>query len=218
MIIIATSDTHGNLPDIPECDLFIHAGDALPIHNHDINFQKSWLKKQFSPWLERIPAKEIVFIAGNHDFVYEKQMPEYFDYIRGHYLQDSYVDIDGLIVYGTPWVPNLKRWAFYHDEAVNHYDKMPDRVDILVSHGPPYSFGDRMLGLLSGQVMHVGDKRLFAAIEKTRPVYTICGHIHEAFGSYPMLSNNWDKPDLYNVAYVDEYYQANRNVVQLEIP
>jgi len=68
MKIIATSDIHGFLPEIPECDLCIVAGDISPFHfQHNNMLMRSWLETNFTEWLNKQPT---VGIAGNHDFVF----------------------------------------------------------------------------------------------------------------------------------------------------
>jgi Icc-related predicted phosphoesterase len=52
-----------------------------------------------------------------------------------------------------------------------------NKVDLLLSHAPPYGVLDK---IHSGK--HVGCKILFNAIKKHQPKYCICGHIHEAEG------------------------------------
>ena len=59
MIICAVSDLHGQLPDIPKCDLLLIAGDVCPVTNHSLDFQEHWLDTEFRWWLKKIPAKKI---------------------------------------------------------------------------------------------------------------------------------------------------------------
>jgi hypothetical protein len=73
MRIICTADLHGQLPDIPECDLLLIAGDVCPVEDHDPTYQRKWSTK-FRLWLadeQRVQAERIVWIAGNHDFSLE---------------------------------------------------------------------------------------------------------------------------------------------------
>jgi predicted phosphohydrolase len=71
--IIAVSDLHGALPTIPPCDLLLIAGDVAPTMNHSLRFQADWLDTDFRFWLESLPAQKIVFIAGNHDLVFQQE-------------------------------------------------------------------------------------------------------------------------------------------------
>ena len=105
MKIVAISDTHGQLlEDIPPCDIFIHAGDICPVTNHTRSFQSNWLRDKFAPWLESVPAKHKVIIAGNHDWIWYKSknlVPK----LNCHYLENSSVEINGLLLWGSPWTP-----------------------------------------------------------------------------------------------------------------
>jgi 3',5'-cyclic AMP phosphodiesterase CpdA len=62
MRIVAVSDLHGFLPDIPPCDLLVVAGDVCPdrfgpfaaIHNPPD--QQAWFDRNVRPWLAAAPA------------------------------------------------------------------------------------------------------------------------------------------------------------------
>lgn len=71
MKVVATSDLHGFLPQIPPCDLLLIAGDVCPVWNHRLPFQRKWLRETFTPWLESLPARKIVGVWGNHDSIAE---------------------------------------------------------------------------------------------------------------------------------------------------
>ncbi len=101
MKIVAISDLHGYLPEIPPCDLLLIAGDLCPTYDHHPDWQSRWLANHFGAWLERVPAKHIVGIAGNHDFVFEQTPHLVPRDLRWTYLQDSGTEIAGLKLYGT---------------------------------------------------------------------------------------------------------------------
>ena len=72
LTIVAISDQHGTLPAIPPCDLLLIAGDVTPVRNHDLFYQAHWLNTDFRYWLKSLPVEQIVFIAGNHDLVFQQ--------------------------------------------------------------------------------------------------------------------------------------------------
>ena len=74
MRIGVTSDLHGVLPAVEECDIFLICGDIMPL-NIQLNMPKSrlWLQNTFIPWANGLPCKHVVFIAGNHDFWFERR-------------------------------------------------------------------------------------------------------------------------------------------------
>ena len=190
MKIVAISDTHGRDfgPLIPECDTLLIGGDISPTTFHDLEFQKQWLFDTFIPYLKDIPAKNIVFIAGNHDFYLYKLYTEYNEIsLRDKlpenifYLRDSFVKIDNVKIYGTPWVINLKNWAFNLKSKTDErytYDLVTNDVDILLSHAPAYNFCDTILEY--NEVIPLGSRLLFESIKAKRPRLVLNGHIHSA--------------------------------------
>ncbi len=62
MRIVALSDQHGFLPDVPTCDLLIVAGDVCPdrfgpfMAVHDPYQQQVWFDRTVRPWLAATPA------------------------------------------------------------------------------------------------------------------------------------------------------------------
>src|SRR5690348_12012006 len=70
MKVTAFADAHGALPKIrEECDLLLIGGDVCPVdQSHEPAHQRNWLRTVFSDWLHEQPAKNIVWIGGNHDF------------------------------------------------------------------------------------------------------------------------------------------------------
>lgn len=202
--VYAIADLHGNLPEVPsDADALLVVGDICP----DFGFsgsidrtggqQADWLNGLFRGWLTDLSDRgvQVVGIWGNHDFVGEH--PNMVPRLPWTLLQDSETTIDlpdgPLRVYGTPWVPGLPYWAFFaRDEALEARAGMiPDGLDVLMTHGPPYRAGDfiptsekqrEKYGNYGGK--SVGDKHLLPAICRARPKVTVCGHIHEARGSY----------------------------------
>lgn len=146
MKIVAISDTHGYLPTLQPCDVVVMCGDILPL-NIQRNYEASlaWLSGPFQSWALNLDCKKVVFIAGNHDFVFEQLYNEHV-HVMGRmsshstlqftpericstlfqmddeydpkliYLCDSFFKYEGVKFYGTPWCPSLSNWAFYGDK------------------------------------------------------------------------------------------------------
>lgn len=172
--------------------------------------QLDYLDGPFRTWLLGLPAKQIVGIAGNHDFVFE-QMATAVDelHLPWTYLQDQSVmlNIDGEVIeiYGIPWVPNLPSWAFHakKEDLKERYDAVPRTTDIVLSHGPPYGYGD--LHAYTGKPL--GCRSALDMMARVKPQAFICGHIHEAYGVYQFEHHKSDKvTDIYNVSFVDVQY------------
>lgn len=186
MNIVCISDLHGNLPDIPPCDLLLVAGDITPVYDHKIAFQAKWLNTDFKAWIESTPAKHRVVIAGNHDYVFEES-PELLNKTDAyHYLQDSSVTIEGFKVWGTPWQPWFYDWAFnlYEPDLLKKWALIPEDTDIIVVHGPPHLCGDKAPRREPPGYEHVGSPGLAERIKQVQPGLVVTGHIHEGRGVY----------------------------------
>ena len=212
MKIAATSDLHGHLPWIPfGVEMILIAGDICP----DLRSgeQLEWLDRYFRPWLEKQEARWIVGIAGNHDFVFEKMKRQIDElYLPWIYLQDEEVELEGIRIWGSPWVPNLIRWAFYMEEtdARKYYSQIPSDLDILVSHGPPFRHCD--LTVPRYGALHAGSPELEAEMTRLDAKLLLCGHIHEGFGS----STHPCGTEIWNVSHNTENYMPTRKPVIFE--
>jgi Icc-related predicted phosphoesterase len=207
MRLVLTSDLHGHLPRVPPCDALLIAGDLCPIENHDIAFQADWLRQQFVPWLASVPAREKIFIAGNHDFVFAED-PDLLDGIvwPGVYLQDSGVIWEGIHFWGSPWANELPGWAFTAPEAelAAYWALIPATTQVLLVHGPPLGHGDTVIGSRSGDLLHVGSSTLLEAIRCLPQLQLVVyGHIHESAGLY---AHGHGRVTLVNAALMDVFY------------
>lgn len=200
--IIAISDLHGNLPKLPASDLLLIAGDLCPTRDHSIPRQFKWIRDEFIPWLDSQCAVFKVFIAGNHDFVFESFGPEAGkgECAFARYLQDSGTEFNGLKIWGSPWQPVFCNWAFNLTEPqLSHkWAQIPDDTDILVTHGPPQGVGDT----IEEGSKYLGSWTLTERIETLPNLKLhVFGHIHGGFGVY-----DFKQAKLANVSYVDEQY------------
>ena len=78
MKIVSTADLHGELEfKLPSGDILTISGDICPVRgSHSPTTQMYWLKNHFLPWCDKLIKdsifKHVVFISGNHDFVFKK--------------------------------------------------------------------------------------------------------------------------------------------------
>jgi len=198
--IVCISDTH-NLTDnliLPEGDILLHAGDFTKLGKksevqHFINFMK------------KLKFKYKVIIAGNHDICFDnnkfklkakklseldvakedlftpeeaKQMLS--DFI---YLENSGVEILGIRIFGSPIADSQRSDGAFIIKCSNEIRKtlwqmVPDGIDILLTHGPPYGINDLSKKNINGGCKYL----LHEVINRIKPKYHVYGHIHEANG------------------------------------
>lgn len=214
MRITAVSDLHGHLPLLPGGELLVIAGDICPVTNHNPMFQRTWLDKIFRRWLltNQEAYGEIVAVAGNHDFVFERGLaPSNLPWI---YLEDEGVTIDGLEIWGSPWQPPFFDWAFNlpEDELAERFALIPETTELLLVHGPPRGIGD-----MTKRGEEVGSRALAATLERVKPGLVVCGHIHEAYGLYNCSPLGLPETQLINASMMTLEYEPLNAPVHLEL-
>ena len=215
------SDLHGHLPAIPPCDLLIIAGDVCPDRFGPFlamlapEHQKVWFDQVARPWLARAPAAHRILTWGNHDWCgqacsFRSDSPAQSATSALQILVDEGTCVppgrlgNAVSVWATPWSNQFMRWAFMRRpvDLAEVYAAIPGGIDILVSHQPPYGYGDQCANYHTGRIEHFGSRELRAAIERIRPRLVFCGHMHEGFGRY-----EHEGIPIYNVSVVDEQYR-----------
>jgi Icc-related predicted phosphoesterase len=180
MKITFISDTHNKHNQIQHAliggDILIHCGDVSSMgYKYEV--------EKFLKWFSRQPYKYKVFIAGNHDFLFQNEpeiaqelLNKFSDII---YLQDSSVNIEGLRIYGTPWMPTFLSWAFNlpKDQLQEKIDKIKP-CDILITHHPPFG----RLDMVVGKWQHLGCELLIKRVEELKPLIHCFGDIHTGYG------------------------------------
>lgn len=193
--VIATSDLHGNLIAIKQkFDLLLICGDILPLKiQRDYEQSEKWIFNDFLKWINNLKSldekSKVVFIAGNHDFYFElceeNIAQKLFDKTGGRliYLKDDgytvYKNDDKYVIYGTPFCKPLYGWAFCKQDYAKHYKKIPNDIDILITHEAlDYEdYGMSTEGRCKGR--NFGSKELTEEVfNRIRPKYHFFGHIH----------------------------------------
>ena len=193
MRLVLISDTHNH-----QESLVLPGGDAL-VHAGDFTMRGTAAEvAAFGAWLGAQPYPHKVVVAGNHDFLFEREpslarslLPADIEYLR-----DSEVTLGGLRFWGAPWQPWFLDWAFNlrrGDEIAAKWALIPTGVDVLITHGPPMGIADRTV---YGE--DVGCADLGAAMARVKPRLCVFGHIHEGYGVYG---------DKVNAAICDEKYR-----------
>lgn len=209
MKLILISDTHNihDQLDIAPCDFLIHTGDFT------VNGSQKEVTN-FVCWLAAQPAKHKVFIAGNHDKFCERHSTEFRNLIKDlkiHYLYREEITIEGIKFYGSPLQKDLKFSGFYsEDDSV--WNQIPEDVNILLTHVPPYGLGDRVNKLFWGEIdHHIGNKALRKKVETLKQCgLHIFGHIHEGRGQYQYDNGI----TAINASTLDERYHRIRDPIE----
>ena len=225
MKIAVISDLHGNLPIYPsnywkgieECELLLICGDILPLSiQSNMPRSRDWLIEDFKPWAASLPVEQVYFIAGNHDFWFEKNdiearkifsLNDKVTYMKNEYLDyySSIQDSKTYRIFGTPYCHMFGNWAFMRGEETLAYkfSEMPDDVDILISHDAPYGTSDICFEGFSTSKGHIGCPELRDAILEKKPKYCFHGHLHSSNHGEEVLGET----KVYNTSVLNESYE-----------
>ena len=159
MRIIQISDTHNrhhDLRNMADADVIIHCGDFA-----DRGTEREVL--DFLNWFIALPYKYKIFVTGNHDLCLWdatgiEDLPE-----NVYFLQDCGCEIEGVRFFGL---------GYNHSERL-----IPEDVDVLVTHEPPFKIMDETNGT------HWGNELLRKRIFETKARFHFFGHAHEAYGT-----------------------------------
>lgn len=227
--IVASSDFHGNLPEITKpFDLMLLAGDLEPTISHNFYYQQDWYKMVFVPWVQNLPFKnawsKVIFVAGNHSrFLAQEQHSEIIkeferkyngrlkylhnEYYESEHLDEDTGDIVTLKIFGTPYCKIFGDWwnMLSPDGLYKKYSEIPENVDILLSHDAPLGTCDICYGLKEFGITpeHIGNRQLADAIIEKSPRICLVGHLHSA-------NHNWEQlgqTQVRQVSYLNERYQ-----------
>ena len=229
MKLYAISDLHGQLDglDPQDADVVLIAGDFAPMEGWsyiDLCNQVDWVKRRFCKWCAGYPKARFVVIPGNHDLF--AQHPEEVEKIgwpqNTTLLIDSTVEVSGIRIYGTPWVPFINGcWAFeeaYRGQLRDKFAAIPDGIEILVTHSPPLLPRKKVDISIDNNAPHFGSQDLTDVIMRIRPRYVFCGHIHTGdHGPVVLTHPDGSTTTVRNVSRLDERYRIRYEPVQLEI-
>ena len=222
MKVIVTSDLHGHLPTIKEkAELLLICGDILPLNiQRDCKESRIWLINDFTDWCNSLNVEKIIFIAGNHDFIFERNSTDMFGIFNNKikYLQNNsydYLSDEGIIykIYGTPLCKKFGNWAFMDYDLTKAYKAIPNDCDILISHDAPDLCNLGVINEGWNKGVNAGNKILAEAIIEKHPKYVFCGHIHS--GNHIVSDYNGIK--LCNVSLLNESYHPTNYPVTIEI-
>lgn len=204
------SDTHTKHKQLslPGGDILIHSGDIMN-SGHNINDIIDFLK-----WFESQNYEELIFIAGNHDIMFENNRDSVQRLLESYplvtYLEDDWVDIDGIKIYGSPWQPEFYNWAFNlprnGPDLMSTWEKIPADTDILITHGPPQGHLDAS-GYPYNEFL-LGCNLLRDRVNVIKPKIHVFGHIHGSAGY-----KEYEGTHFFNASVLSEsYYLVNNGI------
>lgn len=195
MIIDCISDMHGHYPKLEGGDLLIVAGDLTARDSENE-------MALFDYWLNEQNYKKKIVIAGNHDNVLSEnriklQFCEYLcdsgtEFEHEEPVRNLFDAGDKFLIYkkklkiwGSPWSlwfeginPKCKAFTGSENDLKNKFNLIPDDIDILITHAPPYGILDG-IPIEDGSEFHAGSKSLRKRLFEIKPRLNIFGHIHE---------------------------------------
>lgn len=200
LICIADTHTRENLLNIPDGDILIHAGDFSEVGT----FRET---KAFLSWFSNQNHAYKILVPGNHDFYLEKERYEKLKpYLQGvHILINESLIINNLHFWGSPNTSLGERWAFglKVDQIENHWEKIPRKANIVITHNPPYDILDHTKN------KHVGCPYLRRQIEHLQPDYHIFGHAHDNYGKIKLGKTTY----INATSFDDKYITPNKPII-----
>lgn len=219
MKIYAISDMHGQLEglDPKGMDLVLIAGDFARLERLDfigVCNQADWVQRKFCAWCANYPQTQFRLIPGNHDIF--AQEPQSLAQVKWpsnvKLLIDEEDEVDGLRLYGSPWVPHINGcWAFEAppdgDCLERHFAAIPEGLDILLTHTPPKIRHQKLDVSIDTNSPHFGSVELMEALCRAQPRYALCGHIHSGdHKEYEFAHLNGETTVIRNVSRLNEDY------------
>jgi len=188
MKIVAISDTHYDEYQLtlPKGDILIHCGDFDIRDLKRLEYINSWF--------------------GKLDF--NKESIEAI-FTNAIYLENSSITINGIKIWGSPYTPIFKNWAYMRsgDELKKLWETIPNDTDIIITHGQPLGIND----YVEFSKQNVGCPFLRDKIKEIKPKYYIGGHLHGANGIYK------DENTIYiNCSLMNEKYEITNKPIELE--
>ncbi|KAG9659098.1 Metallo-dependent phosphatase, partial [Aureobasidium melanogenum] len=193
---------------LPKVDVLLHCGDLTQVGGHG-TFRNA-LKM-----LGEIDAELKLVIAGNHDLELDKDYwlthldedsgdePEEHDQaiaiMKGPLAKEAGVTYleegthaftlsngASFSIFVSPYSPAFGDWAFGAAPSEDRFANLEDRVDILMTHGPPKNILD------SCPQGNVGCEHTLNALRRTKPMLHCFGHIHEGYGAQTVVWKDKD--------------------------
>jgi Icc-related predicted phosphoesterase len=206
------SDTHRKHQELivpSSIDIVIFAGDCSNARSPYINQIQV---DEFMEWYSGLYIPHKVFVPGNHDTSIHMGLINIPSNIT--LLIDELVIIDGIKIYGSPYTPKYGEWAYMYerggDRLSSTWEMIPDKLNILVTHGPSKGILDDI-----GH-KNVGCELLATRLQNIELDVHVFGHIHECSGRIHVESYNRHMPINASVVDVRHDLANNGTVIEYE--
>jgi Icc-related predicted phosphoesterase len=238
MRITHISDTHNKHNalngKLPGGNLLIHSGDFTSIgRKHEV--------EKFIEWFGKQDYTHKVFIAGNHDLVFDRESlyhdkaahfehkvfeelpapgkPEWLKELLAnlpdgvHYLENSSVIIEGKKIWGSPHSPSFGYgWAFNKDRGHDIAEVWNEiPMDTDMVITHTPIYGHN--DKTQNNYQNVGCADLYHRLREVKPHLHFCGHIHEAYGHKTMGLVDWYDLQTFNGCSCNLRYEAENNPI-----
>ena len=128
------------------------------------------------------------------------------------YLEDSWCEVFGYKIYGSPWQVTYPDWAFFADPEINSTKKwkqIPTDTDIIITHNPPFNIMDKCVdNSQEGSVSLLNE-----IMERIKPKIHVFGHVHEGYGKVKMGETLF-----INASTCDEDYEPVNPAIVFTLP
>jgi predicted phosphohydrolase len=178
---VCISDTHTRhwSLSVPPGDVLLLCGD-LTISDKGPYLADINRLRDLNRWLGTLPHQHKLVIAGNHDRAIQEMGQEAAKqlFTNATYLENEEITVFGIRIYASPIsCGGSRNHAFQYDSAEikEFVSRIPEGIDILMTHGPPARFGPGYWGC----------PILRARVGTVCPRYHVFGHDHDTYGVYP---------------------------------
>jgi len=176
-----THNQHGHLR-VPEADVVMHCGDESTNQIPALNEPEA---RRFFEWYRQLEIPVKVFVPGNHSTAIENGLVSPENYPEIHFLIHQQLVIDGIKIFGSPYVPQFHDWAYMKKRTRldQVWQTIPADTEILLTHGPPKGVLDLTHDFENKQLVQVGCAALRRHVEqRIQPAIHAFGHLHDEHG------------------------------------
>lgn len=190
--IICISDTHNSQPSLPDGDILIHSGDLTQSGSlKELQAALTWLRAQ--------PHPTKIVVAGNYDMLLDTARDNsnqaiaeraQLDWGEIIYLENQETTVScangrQLRIYGSPLTARYGNWGFQYPRNQDVWTgSVPDRIDVLITHGPPRGHLD---------LLNMGCVHLLRELWRVKPKLHVFGHVHAGAGTEWILFDTFQE-------------------------